>query len=173
MIQNPTTADGYKSGLILNNPILELMGEGIWRADLTEINGALTDVEQLETRESTSTDITPLVELSSDEEMAQEEFDLDNFLSHMTATLAGAAAGVTAIQTYKLIRADNARMKDLRMQTPDVDTQQAARDFAQEAKINAGDYTNRKIEDIMAKHQVDMAQKPMMEDTAFDFLYFL
>jgi len=220
---------------IKNNPILEKFGIDFWRANPTKLVSFIETLGQQNPRESTPQDISPLVELSSDEEMVQEEEEMGIANRHFLELIGlgvvgtGLAAGLynteknwsrnatpIFLSSYETVR-NNMNLSDVELanrtgkslqwvrdtkfqvlreqrwqddfaikrgelttseahfetrdrmrKTAEIET--AARDSIQEAKINSGDYTNRKIEDIMAKHQVDLAQKPMMEDISFDRL---
>lgn len=216
MIQNLTVDSGFSQNIINNNPLLESLDEAIWRADRNELSGLLIEVETMEPREATSTDITPLVEMSSEQEMVFEEQGLSRFSENVLSMLSGAAIVGTGVSMYNINKNHNAsrrvwsnmdmadinlanltgkntdwvrdtkasRIRELRIQDElaiqrsekpasrpqDADFDRLFQDSIQEHRINSGDHTTRKIEDILAKHQVDIAQRPLSEDAALERL---
>ncbi len=108
MIQNLTVDSGFSQNIINNNPLLESLDEAIWRADRNELSGLLIEVETMEPREATSTDITPLVEMSSEQEMVFEEQGLSRFSENVLSMLSGAAIVGTGVSMYNINKNHNA-----------------------------------------------------------------
>ena len=135
MIQNLTVDSGFSQNIINNNPLLESLDEAIWRADRNELSGLLIEVETMEPREATSTDITPLVEMSSEQEMVFEEQGLNRFSENVLSMLSGAAIVGTGVSMYNINKNHNASRPQ------DADFDRLFQDSIQEHRINSGDHT--------------------------------